>query len=169
MLQDIRRNRLAPTTVWIISLGWLAGTALAGESAESSQDRPAAQPDWARIAESTPRAGVGEWQVMVTELARSEKRTREAEQEVAAARALLRKARQRRYPRGNALAELREKADRNEAKRDAAELSFLEQVTLARRAGVPAGLLSDFLDRAEQIESLRDGRTTVPRAAASAN
>lgn len=163
MLQDIRINRLGQIAAWIILLGGLASAALAGKSAGSGQDSATTGPGWGHSAERARRAGGGEWQTVVTQLTRSDNRIREAEQDVAATRMLLLKARQRRYPRGKALAELREQAEQNEAKRDAAELSFLEQVDLARREGVPAGLLSEFMDRADQIESLRDGRGTVIR------
>ena len=67
----------------------------------------------------------------------------------------LRKARQRRYPRGRALDDLRQKARETEAALDQAEDLFLQRVHEAKRDGEPAADWIAFIDQAEALESRR--------------
>lgn len=82
-------------------------------------------------------------------------RLTEAELNFEESRKALRKARQRRYPRGQALEDLRQRARQAAAALDQAEDDFLLQVHEAQRQGETAGQWIAFLDQAEELENTR--------------
>ena len=86
-------------------------------------------------------------------------RLTEAELNFEASRKALRKARQRRYPRGQALEDLRQRARHAAAALDQAEDDFLLQIHDAQRQGEPAEEWVAFLDQAEELENTRRSRT----------
>ncbi|MEE3327701.1 MAG: hypothetical protein VX252_10220 [Myxococcota bacterium] len=88
-------------------------------------------------------------------LARFHERLSEAESRLDESRKALRKARQRRYPRGEALEELRQRARDNEYERVQAENAFLRRIEQARREEEETREWSAYLDRAEEIEEAR--------------
>lgn len=105
---------------------------------------------------SSNQGGVGS---ILDELNRVEVRLMETESELLSSRAKLRKARQRRYPRGQALDSLRSAADEDAIQTEKVEDLFLHLVEKARRQGIPVKELSPFIERAEVIEDSRIMRT----------
>ena len=97
--------------------------------------------------------------LILDELRQLEKKITEAQTERVSSRTKLRKARQRRYPRGQALDDLRKNAQEDEIRMEKLENLFLHLVEGARRQGVPLAALSPFLDRAEALEDDRTLRT----------
>ena len=136
---------------------WGAHTAAADGFLESSGGNSEAKSGLNAQSESTPHTG-GHQENLVTRLSHAQERLDKAELYEVTALKSLRKARKRNYPRGPALEELRQNASRSEVERDAAEENFLGLVEGARREGLSTRFLSSFLDRAEQIESLRAAR-----------
>ena len=136
---------------------WGAHTAAADSFLESSMGNSEAKSELNLQNESTPHAG-GQPENQVARLSHAQERLDKAELYEVTALKSLRKARKRNYPRGPALEELRQNAARSQVERDAAEENFLRLVEGARRDGLPTRFLSSFLDRAEQIESLRAAR-----------
>ena len=80
---------------------------------------------------------------------------KEAEIQWDQTRRALRKARQRRYPRGQALEELRQKARKNEEAVLQAEEAFLFRVDRARYTAEETRAWNTFIERAEQIQEAR--------------
>jgi len=70
-------------------------------------------------------------------------------------RRALRKARQRRYPRGQALEQLRQRARKNEEALAQAEEAFLSRVDQARYTTGETREWNAFIERAEQIQEAR--------------
>ena len=79
----------------------------------------------------------------------------EAETQWDQARRALRKARQRRYPRGPALEELRQRARENQEAVGLAEEAFLRRVEKARYTTGETRDWNIFVERAEQIQEAR--------------
>jgi hypothetical protein len=94
----------------------------------------------------------------LAELKNAEMRVVEGWQNASTADAQLRRARTRRYPRGEALEEIRQQAIELGTEKVAAESNFLQTVEDARRAGVPMGTLSRYMDLADTIRSRQAAR-----------
>lgn len=156
--------RLIQAIGFLVPCVWLAGTAAAAGFLEFTGPSSEARSELNVPSESTPRTG-SEQSPMLAQLAGAQERLDEAERREARALKSLRKARQRKRPRGSPLEELRRNVSRSEVEREAAEENYLHLVESARRKGLQARFLSGFLDRAEQIESLRASR--VPSARGS--
>lgn len=138
---------------------WAAGPTLAEGLLEPAKADVAAGSTAPTMSEPSSPTGHSVESLMAR-LTAAEERLDQARAHQGATLKSLRMARKRNYPRGPALQHLRLEASRSEVERDAAEQAFLSDVEQARREGLPAGLLSSFLDRAEQIQSSRDARVS---------
>jgi hypothetical protein len=96
---------------------------------------------------------------LVAELKNAEMRVREAWQNAFTAEEELTRARTRRYPRGAALEELRQRTVELGNEQIAAEKDFVQTVEKARRGGVPMGQLAPYMDFEQEIRARQQSRT----------
>lgn len=119
------------------------------------------KPEFVAPAARMPIEGT-DGEVWQARLHNAELEVREAQHNSEAAEWGYNRARTRRYPRGEALAALRDRRDTMRQERDAAEQVFVDLVEEARQAGVPNGTLADFMDLADEIQRLREVRANTP-------
>ncbi len=130
----------------------LATPALAGGFLDNSKPEEPVKHTWAVPAKRMPVEGDGT-DAMVARLENARMRVEESQQNVETARFDLGRARTRRYPRGDKLKEIQDRVVDMVEERDAARSDFVELVTEARAAGVPAGTLMPYMDLSDEIES----------------
>jgi uncharacterized protein YqfA (UPF0365 family) len=82
----------------------------------------------------------------------------ESNQNYDAARYHLTRARTRRYPRGEALEAMQAQVQDLRRERADSEADFSTTLQEARRAGVPAGILMDYMDVEDEIRRLQINR-----------
>lgn len=134
-------------TVTFLTLGGALTTPARGETGPSSTKRATAsdQGSGAMIATDSRPASVSDAQTRLTK----------AELNFEESRKALRKARQRQYPRGQALEDLRQRARHSEQALNEAEETFLLRVQEAQRQGETTEQWFAFLDQAEEIKNTR--------------
>jgi len=129
----------------------LATPALAGGFLGGDRDEDAAaKPSWAVPAKRMPVEGDGA-EAMAAQLENGKMRVQEAQQNVTMAEHTYTRSRARRYPRGEALQEIRNRVVEMKKERDDAERDFVALVDEARMSGVPAGTLMPYMDLADSI------------------
>ncbi len=147
-------HRLRTLCVLLATLAAATPAPAAGPETPSNGSGASGQPSVAPPA--APRPGPGDetesWQALLQD---AELRVKEAQRNAATARHSYNKARSRRYPRGKDLQAIRLRSESSEAKRHEAERKFSQLVELARRGGVPAGVLTPFMDLADEIRQQR--------------
>jgi len=139
-----------------LALG-LAGIASADGYLPSRVPEPGTPPSWAEPGEPIPIEGTG-WTPAIAELENAEARVRRAWHNVQTAQYLFAQANIRRYPRGEPFLEMRDRVTFMENERNEAEVEFMALVERIRRAGMPAGTLSTFLNFSEEIVRERNLR-----------
>ena len=100
---------------------------------------------------------------LIAELKNAETRVREAWQNAWTAEQEYTRARTRRYPRGAALEEIKQRTYEMGREQVTAELDFSKIVDKARRGGVPMGTLAPFMDLELEIGRRQQGRTSGDR------
>ena len=95
---------------------------------------------------------------LIAELKNAEMRVREAWQNAWTAEEEYTRARTRRYPRGTALEEIKQRTYDMGREQIAAEQEFSKLVEKARRGGVPMGTLSPFMDLDREIGRRQQSR-----------
>lgn len=128
----------------------LAAPGFAGGFLDTSEPSDPEQPTWAAPAKRLPVEGEGA-DAAEAKLKNAEMRVREAQQNAATAEWAYTRARTRRYPRGEALEEIRTRMAEMNDELATAEREFVDLVEEARRAGVPAGTLMPYMDLADEI------------------
>lgn len=129
----------------------LAPAASAGGFLDDTSSRKSEQPQYAVPAKRQEVEGDGV-EALSAELSNAKMRLGEAIQNESSAAYNLQRARTRRYPRGEALEELRKGAVDTASERRAAEQDYRAMIEKARREGVPAGTLMGHYDYLETIE-----------------
>lgn len=125
--------------------------ARAGGFLEESKPKNTDKPSFVEPAKRKAVEGDGLGAVEA-ELSNAKLRVSEAIQNAEAARYNLKRARNRRYPRGEALEELKKGAIETDKERRTAEREFKAMLEKARRAGVPAGTLMPYVDYSDWID-----------------
>ena len=147
---------------WILAalFAGVSFQALANPFLGSRYPAPQPNPSWSEPGEPIPVEGTG-WTPVLAKLENSEARVRRAWHNLATAQVLLTHARVRRYPRGEPFFKIRDRVIFLEAERTSSETQFLELVQQSRRAGMPAGTLSTFMDFSDEIERDRKQRASA--------
>lgn len=109
------------------------------------------KPTWAAPAKRMPVEGEGT-DALEARLQNAEMRVREAMQNAAAADYNYTRARTRRYPRGEALQEIKDRVVEMRDELVAAENDFMSMVDEARAGGVPMGTLMPYMDLSDEIK-----------------
>lgn len=157
----IRASRAAAgLLVLALCLALPASSTLAGgflESGRSESSKQSSAPEWAVPAAREPVEGedMDELQILAAKLQNAENRAKEAIQNAETAQYQLTRARTRNYPRGEALEELRKQAQDTRRERAAAADDFSKLVEEARRAGMPMGTLSRYMDFDDRLRKER--------------
>jgi hypothetical protein len=139
------------TAFMLVAPAALAGGFLeAGGGNEKSNEAPT----WAVPAARKPVEGEGT-EALAAELHNAELRVQEALQNAETAAYQLKRARTRSYPRGQALEDLKRQDQETRRERTAAANEFSALVERARRAGVPMGTLSRYMDLDDRIQKER--------------
>lgn len=146
------RRSLGVAAGLIASATLLAPAALAGGFLDNSQPNQPSKPSWAAPAKRMPVEGEGT-AAMEAQLENAEARLREAIQNAATAEYQYTRARTRRYPRGDALQEIKNRVAEMNKERNDAERDFIATVDEARAGGVPAGTLMHYMDLADEIRA----------------
>lgn len=138
-------------TLACVGLGLaLGGPALADGYLDNDTPKEPTKPEWAVPAKRLPVEGEGV-DASEAKLKNAEMRLREAQQNATTAEWAYTRARTRRYPRGDALMEIQQRAADMKKELADAEREFMDTVEAARRDGVPAGTLMPYMDIADQI------------------
>jgi hypothetical protein len=125
--------------------------ARAGGFLEESKPKNINTPTYVEPAEREAVEGDGT-APLEAELSNAKLRVSEAIQNADAAEYNVTRARTRRYPRGEALAELQEGAVETKKERQEALQAFKATLEKARQGGVPAGLLMPYLDYSDWLD-----------------
>ena len=137
---------------WTLLLGLAAPVAAGGPPPDGGRKSTAGV---AVAVPAAPRpaadAGLQEWP---QRLADAERRVREAQRNARTAKSDYGRARSRKYPRGKERQALLDRIDATRVERDEAESEFSALVEAARRDGVPAGILTPFMDFDDDIQRL---------------
>jgi hypothetical protein len=157
-----RRGRAIARVIGCATLGLaLAAPGFAGGFLDTSEPKDPEQPTWAAPAKRLPVEGEGA-DAAEAKLKNAEMRVREAQQNAATAEWAYTRARTRRYPRGEALEEIRTRLAEMNDELVTAEREFVDIVEEARRAGVPAGTLMPYMDLADEIRRDQALRANPP-------
>jgi hypothetical protein len=124
---------------------------------DNSKAKEVQRPEYAVPAARKPVEGdaFAAWEA---QLHNARLRVEEAQQNHTAADYALTRARTRRYPRGEALDQLRAQTADLLREQAAAETDFNQLLEDARRAGVPAGVLMDYMDFGDEIQRRQAAR-----------
>lgn len=164
MLRNRISTRRRPTRrTFAISMAVLLGLAVAtpalagGLLRSGKTETESEKPTWAVPAKRQPVEGEGT-DALQARLSNAEMRVKEAMQNAAAADYQYTRARTRRYPRGEALQEIKDRVGKMQSELTEAENDFMGLVEEARREGMPMGTLMPYMDFSDQIRKNQSAR-----------
>ena len=151
----ITQQLSAPLTALLLALALATSAASGSASTESGRSGASGQTTPAPPAARKPQAtddALSAWQ---TKLEKARARVRSAQSNEKITERNYTRARTRRYPRGEALLALRGEREAARAERREAERNFSTVLEQARRAAVPMGVLSPYMDFEDEMHELR--------------